>query len=207
MQKYGLPFEADLPYRKTSSMVGPSQEGAVCKMDPSANAYPTSRRVTVDGWDAKPSNQAAGLMQALLDQGSAVVAVDANNWFDYQNGVFDGCSKDAVLGHAVLAKGYGVDKTSGKKFWLIQNSWSTGWGENGDIRILRHDHDDDWCGTDKEPEKGLGCDDGPPTVEVCGMCGVLYDPLVPTGVRIADDAEVGSAARASKGDYTPWRPS
>jgi len=207
MQKHGVPLEADLPYRKSSSIVGPSQELAACKMDRNADAYPTSRRVTIDGWDSKPTNQAAGLMQALLEQGSAVVAVDANDWFDYQGGVFDGCSKDAELGHAVLAKGYGTEKTTGKKFWLIQNSWSTGWGENGDIRLLRHDHDDDWCGTDKHPEKGLGCDDGPPTVEVCGMCGVLYDPLVPTGVRIVDDAEVGSAARASKGDYTPWRPS
>jgi cathepsin L len=206
MQKHGIPLESDLPYRKSSSIVGDPQDGAVCKMDPNAEFYPTTRRVTVDGWESKPSNKAAGLYQALNEQGSAVVAVDANDWFEYQSGVFDGCSKNAELVHAVLAKGYGRDKQTGKKFWLIQNSWSTGWGENGDIRILRHDSDDEWCGTDSHPEKGLGCDDGPPQVDVCGMCGILYDPLVPTGVRIVDDKEVGSAARATKGDYTPWRP-
>jgi len=206
MKNHGIPLESDLPYRKSSSFGGASQEGAVCKMEPSAASYPTKRRVTVDGWESKPSNHAEGLMQALVQQGSSVVAVDANDWFDYQKGVYDGCKKDAELGHAVLAKGYGKDKESGKKFWLIQNSWSSGWGEHGDIRLLRHDKDDDWCGTDRAPEKGLGCADGPPEVPVCGMCGVLYDPVVPTGVRIVNDDDIGSAARASKGDYTPWRP-
>jgi len=206
MQQHGIPLESDLPYRKSSSFGGDGQALAACKMDRNAATYPSKRRVTVDGWESKPSNQAAGLMQALVEQGSAVVAVDANDWFDYFKGVYDGCKKDAELGHAVLAKGYGKDKESGKKFWLIQNSWGSGWGEKGDIRLLRHDKDDDWCGTDRSPQKGLGCDDGPPEVPVCGMCGVLYDPLVPKGVQIVDDADTGSLARVSKGDYTPWHP-
>jgi cathepsin L len=206
MQQHGIPFEEELPYRKSSSFGGPSQELAACKMDHNGGNYPAKSRVTVDGWESKPSNRADGLMQALAQQGSAVVAVDANDWFDYHSGVYDGCSKNAELVHAVLAKGYGKDKETGKKFWLIQNSWSTGWGENGDIRLLRHDKDDEWCGTDSSPEKGLGCDDGPPSVTVCGMCGILYDPVVPTGVRVVNDEESGSLARASSGDYTPWRP-
>jgi cathepsin L len=205
MQQHGIPLESEVPYRR-SSMFGGSQEAALCKMESHAEDYPSKRRVTVDGWDSKPSNHAEGLMQALLQEGSAVVAVDAREWFDYHSGVYDGCTKDAELGHAVLAKGYGKDTYSGKKFWLIQNSWGTGWGESGDIRLLRHDRDDEWCGTDYAPQKGEGCDNGPSTVPVCGMCGVLYDPVVPTDVRIVDDADLGSMARVRQGDYTPWRP-
>ena len=38
-------------------------------------------------------------MQALATEGPVVVSVDGNDWFDYTSGVFDGCEKDAVLGH------------------------------------------------------------------------------------------------------------
>lgn len=37
---------------------------------------------------------------------------------------------------------------------------------------------------DKKPQEGEGCDGGPPEIEVCGMCGILYDPVIPDGVHI-----------------------
>jgi len=210
MQQYGIPLESDLPYRKSSTCGGGQQEPAASAMQSGASSYPAKQRVTLDGWDALPSNSADPLKQALVQVGAVVVAVDANNWFDYSHGIFDDCNKDATLGHAVLAKGYGKDDgESGtfKSYWLIQNSWSRGWGENGDIRLLRHDDDDDsWCGTDSEPQKGVGCDGGPSSVKVCGMCGVLFDSLVPKGVRIVNDDDAGSKARADAADYTPWKP-
>jgi len=195
MQTHGIPLESDLAY---------TAQTGTCRMDPSSGTYPTQRRAMLSGWESLPSNQAMPLQQALVQDGSVVVAVDGNEWFDYSSGVFDGCQKDATLGHAVLAKGFGKDQ--GKKYWTIQNSWGRNWGENGDIRLLRHENDDEWCGIDSDPQEGLGCDGGPPTIRVCGMCGVLYDSLVPQGARIDDDATPGSMARANNGDYTPWTP-
>lgn len=192
MRDYGIPAEADLSYNAQTGSCPMGQLGS--------EPYPAAQRVRLSGWNSLPSNQAQPLMQALVQEGPAVVAVDANDWFDYSNGIFDGCQKDGTLVHAVLAKGYGQD--NGNKYWQIQNSWGAGWGENGDIRITRHDDEDSWCGTDKKPEEGLGCDGGPKEITICGTCGLLYDPIIPRGARV----EGGDSDAAMSIVNTPAEP-
>jgi len=171
VRDHGIPMESDLEYT--------AQTG---KCHHSEGLYPASQRVRVSGFHALPSNKYAPLMNALVQEGPAVVSVDGNTWFDYDSGVFDGCEKDAVLGHAVLLVGYGSD--ANKPYWRIQNSWGADWGENGYIRLFRHADEESWCGTDRKPQEGSGCDGGPPEITVCGMCGILYEGLVPQGVRL-----------------------
>mmetsp|Transcript_78807 Transcript_78807/g.225785 ORF Transcript_78807/g.225785 Transcript_78807/m.225785 type:complete len:405 (+) Transcript_78807:112-1326(+) len=176
VRDHGVPLDKDLRY---------TQKTGTCHQ--STGLWQAASRIRVGGWDQLPSNRAQPLMQALVETGPVVVAVDANSWQNYDAGIFDDCQKDAILGHAVLVKEYGKDD-AGNKYWLIQNSWGSDWGEFGHMRLLRHDDEDAWCGTDNKPKDGVACDGGPSEIRVCGSCGLLYDPLVPTDVRVESGA-------------------
>jgi len=133
--------------------------------------------IGLKGWEKLPENEYIPLMRALYTHGPVGVSVAAKEWHRYGEGIFDGCSKDAIIDHAVTLIGYG--KSDSDKYWLIQNSWGPYWGEDGRIRLLRRDDEENYCGTDSQPEKGTACKGGPTQVKVCGMCGILYDSALP----------------------------
>ncbi len=69
------------------------------------------------------------MKEALATLGPLSISVDAYQWQFYISGVFNNCH-DSEIDHAVLLVGYQEDGT-----WIVKNSWSDQWGEQGYIRV------------------------------------------------------------------------
>ena len=80
----------------------------------------------------------AKLMTLVSTYGAAVSYINASDtaFGNYASGVFNKCTSKNI-NHAILVVGYGTDATSGLPYWLVKNSWGTGWGNNGYIKIYR----------------------------------------------------------------------
>ncbi|GAB6025600.1 hypothetical protein CHUAL_011327 [Chamberlinius hualienensis] len=67
--------------------------------------------------------------------------------FLFYKGIYkdDNCKKSpSESNFVVLIVGYGIDKTTGQKYWIVKNSWGTKWGEDGYMRMDRSSHNQ--CG-------------------------------------------------------------
>jgi len=158
----GLSTEQDYPYQGIDESCQQSQ------LKPYANL---TKYINL------PTNKYIPMLNQLVNKGPIAISVDASSWSDYGGGVFDGCDQqNPDLDHAVQLVGAGTDPTGGD-YWLVRNSWGEDWGENGYIRLRRDSTLR--CGIDTSPSDGDGCNGGPPTVEVCGTCGILYDGVYP----------------------------
>jgi len=182
--KHGCAEEFQVPYTGHDGQcpeTGRSQALEMAQIFRDDSAEPTSptpgaSSFGMTGWETLPKNEYEPLARAIAERGPVAVSVAADTWFSYEAGVFNGCGKDAVIDHAVVAMGYG--ESDGHKYWVIQNSWGNDWGEHGHIRLERHDGGD-YCGMNNDPQKGVACEGETTPVPVCGMCGVLFDSVVP----------------------------
>jgi cathepsin L len=124
----GLCTESEYGY--TSGVAGIRGECLMSTCTPNPDSVPK-------GYVDVPPNEAA-LMAAVAEHGPVSVAIEADQsaFQFYHSGVLTGTC-GTHLDHGVLLAGYGVDATTGLKFWKVKNSWGSGWGEAGYIRILR----------------------------------------------------------------------
>lgn len=94
--------------------------------------------VKIDGFEDVPTGDEDALKHAVAQQPVSVGIDGAGFEFkNYKSGTFDGpCTAD--INHAVTIIGYGIDTNyKDGNYWLIKNSWGTGWGEGGYMRMAR----------------------------------------------------------------------
>ena len=137
---------------------------------------------SIDGYKKLPENDYLALMNAIATVGPIAISVDASTFHSYQSGIYNGCNQtNPDINHAVVLVGYGEEK--GQKYWLVRNSWSPSYGEDGYIRIARSDEDSDKCGMDITPEHGTACAGHEEHVKACGTCGILFDSAYPLNAK------------------------
>lgn len=105
--------------------------------------------------DVKPNDQMS-LKAAVAQQPVAVaISADTKLFQSYSSGVITSSSCYTSLDHGVLVVGYGAE--NGQDYWLVKNSWSNTWGDNGYVKIARSSSTND-----------------------PGICGIAMDPSFPS---------------------------
>lgn len=121
---FGLETENNYPYQAKDSN---------CRYDESAE------RITTDGPYNITEGDEVQLKKELYWKGPVSVAFQVVSGFrDYESGIYssDDCQNTTQdVNHAVLAIGFG--KENGEEYWLVKNSWSDSWGDEGYFKIKR----------------------------------------------------------------------
>ncbi|KAF4746510.1 hypothetical protein FOZ63_015701 [Perkinsus olseni] len=148
---HGLGAEKDYPYVSGILPVPPGGLPPVlpCAKDAKKDVIKSH---TIGYVNMKP-NSKPSLLAAVARIGPVSVALNGGSqaFQHYGKGVLDsGCPP--TINHGVLAVGYEMD--ADKPYYLVKNSWGTGWGEEGYIKIAIDDSAD-------------------------GVCGILLDPSCP----------------------------
>jgi C1A family cysteine protease len=122
-QSNSIMYEADYPYQALRGE---------CAYDDTKNS---GKKVTGYSSFYSEDGTPESVFIDLLNQGPVAIAVAVDNeWFQYATGIYTGNCPDGV-NHAVVAVGYNAGgKCTGSHF-IVRNSWGTGWGEEGHIRI------------------------------------------------------------------------
>ena len=120
----GLPPDSCYPYTGTDG---------TCSMacgNWSATAYKISSWSWVVPWGATPTTTA--LKNALYTYGPLVTTMAVySDFYNYVSGVYTHTSSSLVGYHAVIIVGY----SDTGSYFIVKNSWGTGWGEQGYFRI------------------------------------------------------------------------
>jgi len=122
-QNNGLASEADYPYVSGSGSQPRCTTGKARALAPGA----------VTGFVDVPANSEAGLQAALAPRPvSVAIEADQTSFQFYSGGILQsGCGQN--LDHGVLAVGYLASGTT--NYYLVKNSWGSGWGAAGFISI------------------------------------------------------------------------
>ena len=130
-------------YAIDNSMCGEEDYPYVATSNTSCKSSMCEKIVTISDCVDIQSNNQLNLKEAVALNGPVSIAIEADTrvFQFYSGGVITSTSCGTNLDHGVLIVGYGVE--NGIKYWLVKNSWSETWGDNGYVKILRSDSTND----------------------------------------------------------------
>jgi len=137
----GIDTEASYPYVP--------QDSQDCK-------YSKSNKGSTEAAYSNVQEGSETALQNSVNKAPTSVAIDASHssFQFYSSGVYyePDCSP-SQLDHGVLAVGWGTD--SSKAYWIVKNSWGTGWGNAGYIWMTRNRNNN--CGIATMATLPTGC--------------------------------------------------
>jgi cathepsin H len=134
----GLPSHA-FEYIKYAGGIATEDKYPYLARDNNCTVDSNSFSVGVSGGAVNISLSEDDLRVQLFKHGPVSVAFEVIDGFrDYKTGVYttDQCKNGpGDVNHAVLAVGYGTE--NGVDYWIIKNSWSATWGDQGYFKMQR----------------------------------------------------------------------
>ena len=146
-KKTGLVTEKCFPYLKSQGGPVPTCDPTAQPCLPESKFIPTPKctKKCADGsdWDSdkhKLTNvyniDASQLMAELATNGPVESAFTVYaDFVHYKSGVYSHQTGAQLGGHAIKVIGYGTENST--DYWLVQNSWTTTWGDGGYFKIAR----------------------------------------------------------------------
>ncbi len=128
LEKTGIMSGKDYPYKGRDDF---------CAYDANKIAAKVTGFKFATGNGAETVNE-NDLKQYLFENGPFAIAINASPLQFYLWGIFNPwfefICNPKELNHGVLLIGYGVSGNT--PYWIIKNSWGSGWGEKGYFRII-----------------------------------------------------------------------
>jgi len=120
----GLTTESAYPY-----VSGSTKTAGTC------HTYTTVTKLS--GCYDVPANELQLTLALAQQPVSVAIEADTRSFQMYTSGVYNDPACGTTLDHGVLAVGFGTN-TAGQDYYIVKNSWSTGWGDHGYIYIARN---------------------------------------------------------------------
>jgi len=148
-KKTGLVTESCFPYLKSEGGPVPTCSPAdqPCLPESKFIKTPACSKTCADGssWEDNKhklksvySVSAAQLKTELATNGPVESAFTVYaDFVHYKSGVYKHTTGAMLGGHAIKVIGYGAD-ANGVEYWLVQNSWTTTWGDGGYFKIAHN---------------------------------------------------------------------
>lgn len=146
-----VPYETCMPYTACSHE---SKEGFCAHVDTTCNAKNTCRtcssfeanggfcseindfpKATIQEYGTYRFNHKA-VMAEVFKRGPVAAGINADPIVNYQGGIVkDHRLSHKMVNHIVSIVGWGTEKETGTKYWIVRNSWGQYWGEMGYFRV------------------------------------------------------------------------